>query len=100
MGMTSDIMCCKSPDSLVKSMKVSIQEEKYEDTNDIDEIKSMDKKSNSKVLEYNCFSQEELDKINERININFMKYQKAPLKSSDINLIYKSGVIRSNSSNM
>ena len=100
MGMTSDIMCCKSPDSLVKSMRVSIQEEKYEVTNDIDEIKSMDKKSNSKVLEYNCFSQEELDKINERININFMKYQKAPLKSSDINLIYKSGVIRSNSSNM
>ena len=100
MGMTSDIMCCKSPDSLVKSMKVSIQEEKYEDTNDIDEIQSMDKKSNSKVLEYNCLSQEELDKINERININYMKYQKVPLKSSDINLIYKSGVIRSNSSNM
>ena len=81
-------------------MKVPINIENNEETNDIDEIKSIDKKTNNKISEYSDFSQEELAKINERININYTKYQKVPLKSSDINLIYKSGVIRSNSSNM
>ena len=100
MGMSSNIICCKNPDSLVKSMKVPINIENNEETNDIDEIKSIDKKTNNKISEYSDFSQEELAKINERININYAKYQKVPLKSSDINLIYKSGVIRSNSSNM
>ena len=100
MGMSSNIICCKNPDSLVKSMKVPINIENNEETNDIDEIKSIDKKTNNKISEYSDFSQEELAKINERININYTKYQKVPLKSSDINLIYKSGVIRSNSSNM
>ena len=93
-------MCCKMPDSLVKSMKVPIDINNNEETNDIDEIKSVDKKSNNEESEYNGFSPEELEKINERININYSKYQKIPLKSSDINLIYKSGVIRSNSSNI
>ena len=91
-------MCCKIPDALVKSMKVPIDSENNEETSDIDEIKSVDKKSNNEENEYNGFTQEELEKINERININYSKYQKIPLKSSDINLIYKSGVIRSNSS--
>ena len=93
-------MCCKIPDALVKSMKVPIDSENNEETSDIDEIKSVDKKSNNEENEYNGFTQEELEKINERININYSKYQKIPLKSSDINLIYKSGVIRSNSSNI
>ena len=91
-------MCCKIPDALVKSMKVPIDSENNEETSDIDEIKSVNKKSNNEENEYNGFTQEELEKINERININYSKYQKIPLKSSDINLIYKSGVIRSNSS--
>ena len=93
-------MCCKIPDALVKSMKVPIDSENNEETSDIDEIKSVDKKSNNEENEYNGFTQEELEKINEKININYSKYQKIPLKSSDINLIYKSGVIRSNSSNI
>ena len=93
-------MCCKIPDALVKSMKVPIDSENNEETSDIDEIKSVNKKSNNEENEYNGFTQEELEKINERININYSKYQKIPLKSSDINLIYKSGVIRSNSSNI
>ena len=100
MGMSGNIMCCKMPDSLVKSMKVPIDINNNEETNDLDEIKSCDKKSNNEESEYNGFSPEELEKINERININYSKYQKIPLKSSDINLIYKSGVIRSNSSNI
>ena len=93
-------MCCKIPDALVKSMKVPIDSENNEETSDIDEIKSVNKKSNNEENEYNGFTQEELEKINEKININYSKYQKIPLKSSDINLIYKSGVIRSNSSNI
>ena len=93
-------MCCKIPDALVKSMKVPIDSENNEETSDIDEIKNVDKKSNNEETEYNGFTQEELEKINERININYSKYQKIPLKSSDINLIYKSGVIRSNTSNI
>ena len=93
-------MCCKIPDALVKSMKVPIDSENNEETSDIDEIKSVNKKSNNEENEYDGFTQEELEKINERININYSKYQKIPLKSSDINLIYKSGVIRSNSSNI
>ena len=93
-------MCCKIPDALVKSMKVPIDSENNEETSDIDEIKSVNKKNNNEQNEYDGFTQEELEKINERININYSKYQKIPLKSSDINLIYKSGVIRSNSSNI
>ena len=98
--MSGNIICCKIPDALVKSMKVPIDSENNEETSDIDEIKSVDKKSNNEETEYNGFTQEELEKINEKININYSKYQKIPLKSSDINLIYKSGVIRSNSSNI
>ena len=98
--MSGNIICCKIPDALVKSMKVPIDSENNEETSDIDEIKNVDKKSNNEETEYNGFTQEELEKINERININYSKYQKIPLKSSDINLIYKSGVIRSNSSNI
>jgi hypothetical protein len=100
MGTSGNIICCKIPDALVKSMKVPIDSENNEETSDIDEIKSVNKKSNNEENEYNGFTQEELEKINERININYSKYQKIPLKSSDINLIYKSGVIRSNSSNI
>ena len=100
MGTSGNIICCKIPGALVKSMKVPIDSENNEETSDIDEIKSVDKKSNNEENEYNGFTQEELEKINERININYSKYQKIPLKSSDINLIYKSGVIRSNSSNI
>ena len=41
MGMSGNIMCCKMPDSLVKSMKVPIDINNNEETNDIDEIKSI-----------------------------------------------------------
>ena len=97
MGVSGNIFCCKNHD-LVKSIKVSINKETNEETNDIDDFKSIDKKSINESR-YEGFSPEELEKINEKININYSKYQNVPLKSSDINLIYKSGVIRSNSSN-
>ena len=97
MGVSGNIFCCKNQD-LVKSIKVSINKETNEETNDIDDFKSIDKKSINESR-YEGFSPEELEKINEKININYSKYQNVPLKSSDINLIYKSGVIRSNSSN-
>ena len=97
MGVSGNIFCCKNQD-LVKSIKVSINKETNEETNDIDDFKSIDKKSINESR-YEGFSPEELEKINEKISINYSKYQNVPLKSSDINLIYKSGVIRSNSSN-
>ena len=99
MGMSSNFFCCTNKNSLYKSMKVSINSENNEETDDTNEIKNTNKKRNSKISEYTGFSPEELEIINEGININYNKYQKIPLKSSDINLIYRSGVIRSNSSN-
>ena len=61
--MSGNIICCKIPDALVKSMKVPIDSENNEETSDIDEIKSVDKKSNNEETEYNGFTQEELEKI-------------------------------------
>ena len=99
MGVSGNIICCKKPDSLVKSIKLSINNN--EETDDIDEINSMDKNiNNNNNSHYEGFSPEELEIINEKININYNKYKSIPLKSSDINIIYKSGIIRSNSSNI
>ena len=42
-------------------MKVPIDSENNEETSDIDEIKSVDKKSNNEETEYNGFTQEELE---------------------------------------
>ena len=91
--------CCENP-SLFKSMKIpdNIEKENKE-INEIKTTESFDKNKNYKISQYEGFSPEELEKINEKININYSPYQKIPLKSSDINLIYKSGVIRSNTSN-
>ena len=104
MGVSGNIICCKKPDSLVKSIKLSINNN--EETDDIDEINSMDKNINNNTnnnnnnSHYEGFSPEELEIINEKMNINYNKYKSIPLKSSDINIIYKSGIIRSNSSNI
>ena len=99
MGMAGYLdRCCKGQDDiLAKSWKIPTNSD--QETDDINEIKSIDKKIGDKKSHYECFTSEELAEINEKININYAKYQKVPLKSSDINLIYKSGVIRSNSSN-
>ena len=58
------------------------------------------KQKKKKINQYVGFTKEELEQINDKININFDKYQRVPLKSSNINLIYQSGIIRSNSSNI
>ncbi len=99
MGLTSNNFCCNNKNLLIKSMKVSVNSEINEETDDTNEFKNTDKKNICQISEYSGFSPEELEKINEGININYNKYQKVPLKSSDINLIYRSGVIRSNSYN-
>ena len=54
---------------------------------------------NDKNIDFNSIL-EQIELINEKININFDKYKKVPLKSSNINLIYQSGIIRSNTSNI
>ena len=91
--------CCENP-SLFESMKITDNTEKgNKEINEIKTTESSDKNKNYKISQYEGFSPEELEKINEKININYSPYQKIPLKSSDINLIYKSGVIRSNTSN-
>ena len=99
MGMPSNIICCTNKNTLFKSLKISINDENNEKIDGNEEIKNNEKNSSCQSSEYTGFSPEELEKINEGININYNKYQKIPLNSSDINIIYKSGVIRSNSSN-
>ena len=86
--------CCLKPDLKISLKITTVQSDNNQVTTDNNEIKSLDKK----ISHYEGFTSEELAEINEKININYAKYQKMPLKSSDINIIYKSGVIRSNSS--
>ena len=95
--------CCSRPD-LFGSMNIqpdkvdkNVQTSSNQETAETNEIKSLDNKNINKISHYEGFTSEELAEINEKININYTKYQKMPLKSSDINIIYKSGVIRSNS---
>ena len=86
--------CCLKPDLKISLKITTVQSDNNQVTTDNNEIKSLDKK----ISHHEGFTSEELAEINEKININYAKYQKMPLKSSDINIIYKSGVIRSNSS--
>ena len=102
MGMSGYFIdCCKSKDPLVKSMIVSVPLDKstiiYKDTQETD-VDNKEMKMKNKISHYGGFTKEEIEQINEKININFDKYQRAPVKSSDINIIYQSGIIRSNSS--
>ena len=65
-----------------------------EDINRIDNRnKNNDKSIDDSSISYDYFTPEEMLEINEKINNKFQKYQKIPLKSSDINIIYKSGLI-------
>ena len=102
MGMSGYFMdCCKSKDPLIKSMIVPVSQDNstiiYKSIQETDED-NKEKKIQNKISHYGGFTKEEIEQINEKININFDKYQKAPVKSSDINIIYQSGIIRSNSS--
>ena len=86
MGLSGYISeCCNSNDLIVKSIHPSVQETKGQ--------------TRETTAHYNGFTKDELDTINEKVNINFDKY-KIPVKSSDINYLYQSGIIRSNTSNV
>ena len=52
--------------------------------------KSIDDSDNS----YDFWTLEEILEINEKIKKKIPKYQQMPLKSSDINIIYRSGLIQ------
>ena len=87
MGLSGYISeCCNSNDLIVKSIHPSVLS--------IKEVKTRET-----TTHYNGFTKDELDTINEKVNINFDKY-KIPVKSSDINYLYQSGIIRSNTSNV
>ena len=47
----------------------------------------------SSISDYEYLTPEEMKEINEKLNLKFQKYKQIPLKTSDINIIYKSGVI-------
>ena len=94
MGLSGYISeCCNSNDLIVKSIHPSvfpIKEVKIQET---------EGQTRETTTHYNGFTKDELDTINEKVNINFDKY-KIPVKSSDINYLYQSGIIRSNTSNV
>ena len=52
-----------------------------------------DKISNNSSISYDFFTPEEILEINDKIKNKYQKYQKMPLKSSAINIIYTSGLI-------
>ena len=103
MGISGNIIeCCKSKGPIAKSMIVSVPQNKNitDDENQDTGVYNKEKIIKNKNNHYPGFTKEEIDLINEKININFDKYKKIPMKSSNINLIYQSGIIRSNTSNI
>ena len=101
MGISGNVIeCCKNKEPIVKSMIVSVPLNKSTTDSENHEtgVYNKEKTKKNKINQYVGFTKEELEQINDKININFDKYQRVPLKSSNINLIYQSGIIRSNSS--
>ena len=97
------IECCKNPKSLVISTKLPVPDQNSdEEIEQIDtgmiENKNINKKNNKNSNDIGGVSPEETEQTNEKININYAPYQKMQLKISDINMIYKSGIIRSDAS--
>ena len=113
--MNFSIECCKNPKSLVISTKLPVPDQNSDE--EIEKIdtgmiknKNINKKNNKNSNDIGGVSPEETEQTlyiilknitlitNEKININYAPYQKMQLKISDINMIYKSGIIRSDSS--
>ena len=101
--MNFSIECCKNPKSLVISTKLPVPDQNSdEEIEKIDtgmiENKNINNKNNKNSNDIGGVSPEETEQTNEKININYAPYQKMQLKISDINMIYKSGIIRSDAS--
>ena len=45
------------------------------------------------ISEYQYFTQEEIQQNNDKIINKYQKYKQMPLRSSDIHIIYRSGII-------
>ena len=47
----------------------------------------------SSVIDYNFLTAEEIQEINDKMNYKYPQYKQIPLNSSDLNFIYRSGLI-------
>jgi hypothetical protein len=68
-------------------------------TNSKDEQNNENNEKNDKssddlpISEYQYFTQEEIQQNNDKIINKYQKYKQMPLRSSDIHIIYRSGII-------